>query len=499
MIKISCRRHRCRHCGRHAELDGVGRAGNRQRPRRRTGLLRAVGGATPSSSNFPKKEGPYRIALANGYIANTWRIQMIQTAKAYAAQPDVAAKLKEFKVVSTGEDVPAQISAINNFIDSGYDAIVVNAQNPTAFAPVIKRAKEAGVVLVAFDNILDTEDAINVNVDQKGLGVLWANWLVKHMPERRQDPRGARRRRHLGRHRPPQRHPRDARRFRQEVGRRRGRWASGTIRPRRRRPPTPSPCTRQFDGITAQGGDTGVVQAMIDAKHPMVPFGGETENGFRKFCAQVCGRRAEMLVGRHRPGAGRGRDQDGDRRARGQGRAAVGQAAAGDRRGPQLQGRPGLLPRPVRQFLRRQFLPDLRHQLHRAGNHGADQGKPVSLAGRRMIDRDAARRPQRRLPRDRWRDERSRPRPPLFRMEGVSKRYGGVRALEKAELTVEGRPHSCHPRRERRRQVDADQDHGRRRRARRGPHDARRPARSPSPRRPRPAAPASPASSRNCR
>ena len=29
----------------------------------------------------------------------------------------------------------AQISAINNFINSGYDAIVVNAQNPTAFAP----------------------------------------------------------------------------------------------------------------------------------------------------------------------------------------------------------------------------------------------------------------------------------------------------------------------------------------------------------------------------
>lgn len=79
---------------------------------------------------FPKKDGPYRIALANGYIANTWRIQMVQTAKAYAAQPDVAAKLKEFKVVSTGEDVPAQISAINNFIDSGYDAIVVNAQIP---------------------------------------------------------------------------------------------------------------------------------------------------------------------------------------------------------------------------------------------------------------------------------------------------------------------------------------------------------------------------------
>src|SRR6266700_4698426 len=131
---------------------------------------------------YPAKKGPYRIALANGYIANTWRIQMIKTAKAYAAQPDVAAKLKEFKVVSTGEDVAAQIAAINNFIDSGYDAIIVNAQNPKAFGPVIKRAKQKGVVLVAFDNILDTEDAINVDVDQKGLGKYWADWLAKKVP-----------------------------------------------------------------------------------------------------------------------------------------------------------------------------------------------------------------------------------------------------------------------------------------------------------------------------
>src|ERR1700690_941576 len=131
---------------------------------------------------YPAKKGPFRIALANGYIANSWRIQMIETAKAYAAQPDVAAKLKEFKVVSTGEDVPAQISAINNFIDAGYDAIVTDAQNPTAFGPVIKRAKDAGVILVAFDNILDSTDDINVNVDQEGLGELWGKWLVDHVP-----------------------------------------------------------------------------------------------------------------------------------------------------------------------------------------------------------------------------------------------------------------------------------------------------------------------------
>ncbi|QIG49767.1 ABC transporter substrate-binding protein [Nordella sp. HKS 07] len=237
---------------------------------------------------YPKKEGPYRIALANGYIANTWRIQMIQTAKAYAAQPDVAAKLKEFKVVSTGEDVPAQISAINNFIDSGYDAIVVNAQNPTAFAPVIKRAKDAGVILVAFDNILDTQDAINVNVDQKGLGVLWANWLAKHLPDGGKvlEVRGVAGTsvdtdRHNGIH-----ETLDATGKKWEVVEVLGKWDDPTAQ---KATADAIAVHKKFDGITAQGGDTGVVQAMIDAKHPFVPFGGETENGFRKFCAKFAG------------------------------------------------------------------------------------------------------------------------------------------------------------------------------------------------------------------
>ena len=237
---------------------------------------------------YPAKKGPYRIALANGYIANTWRIQMIQTAKAYAAQPEVAAKLKEFKVVSTGEDVPAQISAINNFIDAGYDAIVVNAQNPTAFGPVIKRAKEAGVVLVAFDNILDTQDAINVNVDQKGLGVLWANWLIGHLPNGGKvlEVRGVAGTsvdtdRHNGIH-----ETLDASGKTWNVTEVVGKWDDGVAQ----KVSADAIATNgPFDGITAQGGDTGVVQAMMDAKHAFVPFGGETENGFRKFCAKYAG------------------------------------------------------------------------------------------------------------------------------------------------------------------------------------------------------------------
>ena len=235
---------------------------------------------------WPKKEGPYRIALANGFIGNTWRIQMIQTAKAYAALPEVKAKLKEFKVVSTGDDVAAQIAAVDNFINSGYDAIVVNAQNPTAFKPVIKRANAAGIVLVAFDNTLDTDEAINVNVDQKGLGELWGNWLVKNIPGNKGkllEVRGVTgtsvdRDRHEGI---------------QEVLKKSGgnwesvevvgRWDDGTAQ---KVVADAIAVHKHFDGVSVQGGSTGTVRAMIDAKHPFVPVGGETENGFRKLCAE---------------------------------------------------------------------------------------------------------------------------------------------------------------------------------------------------------------------
>src|ERR1041385_2689786 len=235
---------------------------------------------------YPAKKGPYKIALANGFIANTWRIQMIKTAKAYAAQPEVAAKLKDgLKVVSTGEDVAAQIAAVSNFIDSGYDAVVINAQNPTAFTPVIKRAKAKGVILVAFDNILDTEDAIDVNVDQKGLGEYWADWLVKEIPNGGKilevrgvagtsvdtDP-------HNGIH-----EVLDASGKKWDIVEVVGKWDDGTAQ---KVSADAIALQKHFDGITVQGGSTGTVRAFMDAKHPFVPVGGETENGFRKLCAE---------------------------------------------------------------------------------------------------------------------------------------------------------------------------------------------------------------------
>jgi ribose transport system substrate-binding protein len=233
---------------------------------------------------FPKKDGPYRIALANGFVGNTWRIQMIKTIKAYAEQADVAPDIKELKIVSTGTDVAAQIAAIDNFINSGYDAILTIAVNPTAFTPVIKRANAAGVVLVPFDNVLDTDQVLQVNEDQLEMGKIMGRWITSKVPDggkileiRGLPGNSVDRDRHVG--------------FREivepagkyEIIEVVGNWDDGTAQ---KVAADAIAVHKKFDGMFVQGGSTGAVRAFMDAGHPFIPVAGEAENGFRKLCAE---------------------------------------------------------------------------------------------------------------------------------------------------------------------------------------------------------------------
>src|SRR6478672_5311668 len=131
--------------------------------------------------NFPAKKPPYRVALANGFVGNTWRIEMIKCLQAYAEDPEIKPFIKELKIVSTGTDVAAQIGAIDNFINAGYDVVLINAVSPTAFKPVVERAKRAGVLLISYDNTIDSDQIVAVNEDQYEVGRKMGRWMLKEM------------------------------------------------------------------------------------------------------------------------------------------------------------------------------------------------------------------------------------------------------------------------------------------------------------------------------
>ena len=238
------------------------------------------------------KPGPYKIAIVNGFVGNTWRIQMIKTAKAFAEDPAIKDKIKEFKVVSTGTDAPAQLGAIEDFINQGFDAIVTIAVSPDGFDRVIRLADKNNVVIVPFDNVLDTDAVMQVNEDQLAMGKTWAEFVLKELAAQGKTSGKVLEVRGL----PGNSVDRDrsigindtlkASGGKWEVIQVVGNWDDGTAQ---KVTADAISVHGKFDAILAQGGTTGVVQAMIDAKHPMVPIAGESENGFRKLGAKHSG------------------------------------------------------------------------------------------------------------------------------------------------------------------------------------------------------------------
>jgi ribose transport system substrate-binding protein len=237
--------------------------------------------ADPRSKNtisYTARTGPYRIALVNGFAGNSWRIQMIQSLKTWAARPENAKDIKELKVVSTGTDVAAQIAAIDNFIAAGYDGIIFIAVNPTSFGPVIRRAEKAGTVLVPFDNVLDTDKVAIVNEPQIAFEEVKAQYVWDNMPQKKGkilEIRGlpgnsVDRDRSIGMHKVFDNKPGI------EVVTVVGNWDDGTVQ---KVVADAIKTHGQFAGMVTQHGATGLMNALIDTKHPKIPLGTSGENG----------------------------------------------------------------------------------------------------------------------------------------------------------------------------------------------------------------------------
>jgi len=245
-----------------------------------TACFRPAAADTPMVQ-FPAVQGPYTIGISNGFIGNAWRTQMIQMATAFAQTPQVKDLIGQLTVVSTGEDVEAQIAAMDNMIALGVNAIVLDAQSPTAFDAVIKRASDAGIIVVAFDNVVTAPEAIIVNEDQVEFGRVMAEDLVKRMGGKGNVVmvNGV-----AGTSVDTDRNAGAKSVFSQYpdikiIAELEGKWGSGVAQTVMADFLATQP---HIDGVWIQGGGPGVIQAFKDAGVPLPPMAGEAENGFRK-------------------------------------------------------------------------------------------------------------------------------------------------------------------------------------------------------------------------
>ena len=157
------------------------------------------------------------------------------------------------------------------------------------FDRVIRLADREDVVLVPFDNVLDTDQVMQVNEDQYQMGTAWAEFVLKELEaqgttsgkilEVRGVPGNS-----VDRDRSQAIHDVfDATPGPWEIVQVVGNWDDGTSQ---KVTADALAVHGSFDAIVTQGGTTGTLQALADAGHPWVPIGGESENGFRKLVAE---------------------------------------------------------------------------------------------------------------------------------------------------------------------------------------------------------------------
>ena len=118
--------------------------------------------ATEAYAQSAKKP---RVALVMKSLANEFFLTMENGAKDYQAHN--AAK---FSLITNGikneTDTAAQINIVEQMIDSHVDAIVLAPADSKALVPVVKKAIDAGIVVVNIDNRLDPDvlKSKNLNV-----------------------------------------------------------------------------------------------------------------------------------------------------------------------------------------------------------------------------------------------------------------------------------------------------------------------------------------------
>lgn len=131
-----------------------------------------------SSEKAGSKKG-YVVALCNYSIGNSWRAQMEQEFRSEAEKLKADGTVSEYYVTNSNEDINKQISDMQDLITKKVDAIVITAASPTALAPVVEEATEAGIKVVSFDNVVDTDMQVaTVGIDEYQFGKTGAQWLA---------------------------------------------------------------------------------------------------------------------------------------------------------------------------------------------------------------------------------------------------------------------------------------------------------------------------------
>jgi ribose transport system substrate-binding protein len=97
------------------------------------------------------------------------------------AEALASGKVASLNIAHRNTDAAGQLEDINNLINAGVDAIVVNPSSPDGINSALKAAADAGIVVVAVDQAVSEPSAYILSNNQEEYAYLGAKWLFEQM------------------------------------------------------------------------------------------------------------------------------------------------------------------------------------------------------------------------------------------------------------------------------------------------------------------------------
>lgn len=144
------------------------------------GLLAGCkGGENKSTENTKgdKKSGDYTVGMTLNLGNLTWA-ELAESAKVRGKELGMTITVQNSK-----DDSTTQVSQIENFIQSGVDAIIVAAVESNAVEDVCKTAQDAGIKVIAYTQVIENADARYL-VDAYNTGYACGESAAKWMKEK---------------------------------------------------------------------------------------------------------------------------------------------------------------------------------------------------------------------------------------------------------------------------------------------------------------------------
>lgn len=118
----------------------------------------------------------YTMGVSNSFIGSEWRAQMIKNMEDAAQELCV-----ELVIESADTDVQGQIQQINNLVNRGVDAIIINPGDVQGLNAALEDAVAQGIVVIAVDQEIAAEGVYNAVIDQKEWAKISMEWLAEKL------------------------------------------------------------------------------------------------------------------------------------------------------------------------------------------------------------------------------------------------------------------------------------------------------------------------------